>query len=205
MAKHEGQRPNHGSACRYSELGIRSRAVLGPKNMNPGTKRFVVSPEGKTRLYVGLFMIGLPFAFALCWALNVSGISDGSSTARTKAIVLVLPLLSASMLAGLYYTCVCQEVTLDLANDSVVSRKSVLGIPVHSQEWRLSKFTGIEVRHQPYGESPSTTFQTRVGLSQPNFRVVWLRAFQVESEQPGGDAIAFAEELCQTTQLPILK
>jgi hypothetical protein len=171
--------------------------------MSQRVQCYVTSPTGRLRIWCGVFLLGLPFVFVLAWTFNGSESKwHITGAARLLTIALVLMVLVASIAVGIYYTLFQTTVTIDSAVGNVICAMRICGAAVHRRIWRLSEFKRIELRHRPYGDGPSDTFQTDVGIRHSSGFVVWLRAFWSLSAGPSAEAAAFAGELENSLGLP---
>ncbi len=181
--------------------------------MDPRIRTFLVSPRGRLRIWIGVLFLGLPALFILNWFINpefrewhITGVERGF------AAVAIVVLFAAAIAAGLYFTLLRRTVTLDRAADSLTVTSHLLFLNVRWRVWRLSEFAEVELRHRPYGESPSDAHQCEVGVRHGSGMVVWLQSYLSQSDQPPPEALAFVEELkkfiklsqrAETTRLPL--
>ncbi len=168
--------------------------------MSHVAQSFITTPRGISRVWCGVFLIGLPFLGLLGWILDPSALEwHVTGIARLVTLALLSVLGFASILAGIYYVFFERLVRLDPEGGCVTAEIQVWGMTIHRRAWNLSEFRHIEVRHRPHGDGPSDTFQTDIGIRHSSGFVLWLRGYWSSATSPSSDARAFTRELRDTT------
>ena len=163
---------------------------------------FITTPRGRARVWCGVFFLGLPLLLLLGWVLDPSaGEWHVTGMARLVSITLLSALGVASISSGIYCVFFERLVRLDPENGRVTAVIQIWGTTIHRRTWQLSEFRHIELRHRPYGEGASDTFQTDVGIRHSSGFVLWLRGSWSSAAGPSSDALSFTRELSDTTGL----
>lgn len=171
--------------------------------MSQLAQTYVTSPRGKLRVWCGVFLLGIPILFVLALLLDSEAreaVVAGS--VRPLTLVLLCLLVAVSIAAGIYFTLFERLVGVDLERGHVTVTVRVFGVSLHRRVWRLTEFQKIEMRHGHYGEGPSDIFQSNVGIRHSSGFVLWLRGFWSHSTEPSSEALAFLQELSESTGLP---
>jgi len=177
--------------------------TTAPEDMNGNRDCFVTSPQGKTRAYCGVFLLGLPTILVFGWLLDPSAREwRVSGIIQVVSFCAIIALLVATFAAGIYYTVIAKVIILDLATGTVAQERRIWGRTVQCRSWRMCEFERIELCHRQYGEGPTNAHTTSVGIKHSTGFVIWLRDFWSSTNGPSMEALAFAAKLRAATDLP---
>ncbi len=164
---------------------------------------YVISPQGRLRLWIGVFFLGLPVLLVLSWLLypemrewNVAGVG------RYLSLVLFAIVMVTATGVGIFFTCFRRRVTVEPAGGYVILHTGVFGVAVRRKVWPLSDFRYIELRHRCAADvSPRDAYQSDIGIRHTSGFVLWLKGFSSSTAEPSVEASAFIADLAVRTGL----